>query len=223
MVDVFVMIAFAAATCMVPGNHTAHADSFLSLLRALTTIASAISHELQHTLNFTSASTHNAFGDAQLGIDVRADKVVFDALRASGVVYVGSSEEKPQELVLNSKCGEHCYSVAFDPLDGSSIVDCNFAVGTIISVWSGKGLVGRVISDQLCSAVIQYGPRTSMMLAFVPQQRCTEFTLMDGEFYLSRERVTIQPTTKLFAPANLRAAADDANYQQLVQYYISNK
>lgn len=29
------------------------------------------------------------------------------------------------------------YSVAFDPLDGSSIIDTNFAVGTIWGVWPG--------------------------------------------------------------------------------------
>ena len=34
------------------------------------------------------------------------------------------------------------YSVAFDPLDGSSIVDTNFAVGTIFGVWPGDVLTG---------------------------------------------------------------------------------
>lgn len=31
-------------------------------------------------------------------------------------------------------------SVAFDPLDGSSIVDTNFSVGTIFGVWPGAKL-----------------------------------------------------------------------------------
>jgi sedoheptulose-bisphosphatase len=48
-------------------------------------------------------------------------------LRESGVVHVASSEENPVEI----DCGGRGFSVAFDPLDGSSIVDANFAVGTI--------------------------------------------------------------------------------------------
>lgn len=32
--------------------------------------------------------------------------------------------------------------MAFDPLDGSSIVDTNFSVGTIFGVWPGDELIG---------------------------------------------------------------------------------
>ena len=49
-------------------------------------------------------------------------------LRDSELVEVASSEENPTEVNL----GGEGYSVAFDPLDGSSIVDANFAVGTIV-------------------------------------------------------------------------------------------
>ena len=34
------------------------------------------------------------------------------------------------------------YSVAFDPLDGSSVIDTNFAVGTIYGIWEGPRLTG---------------------------------------------------------------------------------
>lgn len=41
------------------------------------------------------------------------------------------------------------YSVAFDPLDGSSIVDANFAVGTIMGIWPGNGLLNRKGKEQV--------------------------------------------------------------------------
>lgn len=69
----------------------------------------------------------NDFGDEQLAIDVLADKVIFDNLEASGVVAIGSSEEVPEEKPITPG-GK--FSVAFDPLDGSSIIDTNFSVGT---------------------------------------------------------------------------------------------
>lgn len=41
------------------------------------------------------------------------------------------------------------FSVAFDPLDGSSIVDTNFTVGTIFGAWPGSALKGIKGSDQV--------------------------------------------------------------------------
>ena len=39
-------------------------------------------------------------------------------------------------------CVGEGFSVAFDPLDGSSIVDTNFSVGTIFGIWPGDKLKG---------------------------------------------------------------------------------
>ncbi len=48
------------------------------------------------------------------------------------------------------------FSVAFDPLDGSSIVDTNFTVGTIFGVWPGDKLIGVTGRDQVsCSRPCQ--------------------------------------------------------------------
>ena len=41
------------------------------------------------------------------------------------------------------------FSVAFDPLDGSSIVDTNFAVGSIVGIWPGQGLLNRTGREQV--------------------------------------------------------------------------
>lgn len=46
-------------------------------------------------------------------------------------------------------CPGEGFSVAFDPLDGSSIVDTNFTVGTIFGVWPGDKLVGVTGRDQV--------------------------------------------------------------------------
>lgn len=46
------------------------------------------------------------------------------------------------------------FSVAFDPLDGSSIVDTNFTVGTIFGVWPGDKLIGVTGRDQVNTPVI---------------------------------------------------------------------
>lgn len=49
------------------------------------------------------------------------------------------------------------FTVCWDPLDGSSIVDNNWAVGTMIGVWGSKsgtgadGLIGATGRDQVCA------------------------------------------------------------------------
>lgn len=57
------------------------------------------------------------------------------------------------------------YSVAFDPLDGSSIIDTNFAVGTIFGVWPGNRLVGISGRELAAAGMAVYGPRTTMTVA----------------------------------------------------------
>jgi sedoheptulose-bisphosphatase len=83
----------------------------------------------------------NSFGDVQLDVDLKTDAVVFDELKKSGLVKIAASEENPIEI----DCGAlgEAFSVAFDPLDGSSIIEPNFAVGTIIGVWKGNQLLNR--------------------------------------------------------------------------------
>jgi sedoheptulose-bisphosphatase len=98
--------------------------------------------------------------------------VIFDCLKRSGVVHVAASEENPVEIdcefnndlsdtstspkgIHNEKHSQNKaegFSVAFDPLDGSSIVDANFAVGTIMGIWPGNGLLNRKGKEQVLAA-----------------------------------------------------------------------
>ncbi len=64
---------------------------------------------------------------------------------AQGKVKYACSEEVPEPVDLQGSG----FSVAFDPLDGSSIVDTNFTVGTIFGVWPGDKLTGITGRDQV--------------------------------------------------------------------------
>ena len=55
------------------------------------------------------------------------------------------SEEVPEPVDM----GGEGYCVAFDPLDGSSIIDTNFSVGTIMGIWPGDKLSGITGRDQV--------------------------------------------------------------------------
>eukprot|EP00951_Prasinocladus_malaysianus_P018145 scaffold144228_cov36-Prasinocladus_malaysianus.AAC.1 len=62
-------------------------------------------------------------------------------------------------------CAGDGYSVAFDPLVGSNVVDSNFAVGTVFGVWPGDQLLGVRGYDQVAAGLGIYGPRTVFCLA----------------------------------------------------------
>lgn len=72
-------------------------------------------------------------------------------------------------IVHNSFQHAHV-QVAFDPLDGSSIVGANFAVGSIFGIWPGDELIGRQGSEQAAAAYAVYGPRTILVIAWPHQQ-----------------------------------------------------
>jgi sedoheptulose-bisphosphatase len=104
---------------------------------------------LQNYVEHTYAGSQNSSGDEQLHLDIDCDNAVFDAIRESGVFATAASEETPQETnvmpahVDTDDEDGPWYSLGFDPLDGSSIIDANFSVGSIFGIWPGAKLLGR--------------------------------------------------------------------------------
>eukprot|EP00466_Bigelowiella_natans_P014025 jgi/Bigna1/56810/estExt_Genewise1Plus.C_1250015 len=167
--------------------------------------------------------TTNAFGDDQLDTDVMADKLVFEHLQACGCVHTASSEETPKEV----KIGGKGYSVAFDPLDGSSVIGSNFSVGTIFGVWPGDKLVGITGKSLKGAGMGGYGPRKKITLAVDGIPGAHEFMLVDDRSALNGSWVHTKAFTsikegRLFAPGNLRATNDNEGYAKLLDFWRTN-
>jgi sedoheptulose-bisphosphatase len=157
--------------------------------------------------------------------------MLWEAAKKSSVIREGSSEEDP--IVRNvDESGEGEFTVCWDPLDGSSIVDNNWAVGTIIGVWpKSTGLIGATGRDQVTSIVALYGPRTTVLVAL--DDGTYEFTYgcnpegstttLEDPWICSRHDIKISPDCKIFSPANLRSAQDLPGYKNLVDYYMVNR
>ncbi|CAD7924283.1 unnamed protein product [Amoebophrya sp. A120] len=164
-----------------------------------------------------AVGTQNSFGDVQLSVDVSSDKVVFQRLK--GLAAVASSEETTEEVSME---GPPHYSVAFDPLDGSSIVDANFTVGSIFGVWPGSTLLNVTGKQQHAAAMAMYGPRITMAVATV-NHGTVEFTWAQNSWRKTKSFAVQPKLGKVFAPGNLRATADNALYSNLVQHWIKEK
>jgi sedoheptulose-bisphosphatase len=194
-------------------------------------VCADITDALRVSLVTVEGST-NDFGDSQLSVDVIADKMIWEAVKKSSVIREGASEEDP--IVRNvDEGGEGEFTVCWDPLDGSSIVDNNWAVGTMIGVWPKRtGLIGATGRDQVTSIVALYGPRTTVLVAlddgtyeFTYGCKLSDTTIDTTKepWVCTRHAIEISPSCKIFSPANMRAAQDLPGYKDLIDYYMTNR
>ncbi len=147
------------------------------------------------------AGTSNLYGEEQLALDVLSDRIIRKRLTHSGVVANMVSEET-SDIITVSPDSEGKYSVAFDPLDGSSLVDVNLAVGTIVSIFEGSDILqpGR---NQVAAMYILYGPRTTLMLS--TGRGVQEFAMNQlMEFTLVNENVRMAPSGNIYSPGGQR-------------------
>ena len=78
------------------------------------------------------AGTKNATGDQQMALDILSNKILVTELQKNKNIFMYASEEEETSKNLHNN-GE--YSIAFDPLDGSSLIDTNLAIGTIFGIY----------------------------------------------------------------------------------------
>jgi fructose-1,6-bisphosphatase I len=164
------------------------------------------------------AGTSNLYGEEQLALDVLSDRIIRKRLIHSGVVCSMASEEMDSVYDV-CPAADGLYCVAYDPLDGSSLVDVNLAVGTIVSIYSGCDLFqpGR---KQVAAMYILYGPRVSMVYSV--GDGVHEFTMNHlMEFTLTRENIQMKPEGDIYSPGGLRNKYTEGT-EKFVQY-LENK
>jgi fructose-1,6-bisphosphatase len=146
------------------------------LLKVYNGILEAVQQIAEHLRYNTSnkITSANEFGDVQLDMDVQTDSLIFDALRGTGAVYAGLSEERAYTTYL---CEEGQYIVTFDPLDGSSIIDTNFTVGSIFAIWPRGDMNKMTGRDIVGGALACYGSRTNCIVYNVNSKTVDEVTL----------------------------------------------
>lgn len=210
---------------------------FTSVIPELLNAISDIAKTLRKSHHVSLVGTANAFGDDQLNVDVSTENIVRDALSKCPSVITASSEEDPIERPVHAgesspSPGPERYAIAFDPLDGSSIIAPNWTVGTIVGIWDGDSALSQhPRKKQIASVLGVYGPRTTAILAIrLPDTEplCLEIGIgehgaQDCEVIRPSVRLAQPPfKTRYFAPANLRSAAEFPRYMALINTYIGS-
>lgn len=162
----------------------------------------------------------NQSGDQQIELDRYTDNLFYMQLNEKNLAYGYVSEERGDAVDVIDESKK--YTVAIDPLDGSSLVGTNLAVGTIIGIYDSKTMTGRVGEKLVVSMYAVYGPQLVLVLAVnnvVYQFLCNHY---ESKFFLLADDLKVAPATTYFAPGGLAQVNEDPRYKELVDYWISH-
>ena len=186
-------------------------SSAISLSKEITSSDSSRKHSLLMGLN--------SDGDGQKQLDVIADNIFCKSLKNAGVGFYASEERENIETLNKGRD----LGVAIDPLDGSSNIDCNIAIGTIFSIKEVKNKNNPeedffILGDYLASGYFIYGPQTS--LVFTVGNGIIKFSLnIEGNRFISvasnlkipeqTQEYAINSSNSRFWPAPVRSYIEE--------------
>ena len=152
----------------------------------------------------------NIQGEEVQNLDELTNNTIKKRMESCGYVCAMVSEEE-ENIIPVKKGYSGKYTIAFDPLDGSSNIDVNVSIGTIFSIQkritsssetSSYDIPGTTEdflqkgSEQVAAGYILYG--SSTMMVFATGHGVNGFTLDPsvGEFYLSHKNIKIPKVCK---------------------------
>ncbi len=139
------------------------------------------------------SSKQNATGDEQLKLDIASDFIIEHILRDVALVKSIISEEKEDIMEVNP---DGKYTICYDPLDGSSIVDVNLSVGSIFGIYETGNLSGDGLR---AAAYVVYGPRLELVIA-VRGKHPRHYRSGARGLFSSRAPIVLKEKGKLNAP-----------------------
>lgn len=191
-------------------RHPGASGTFSWILSALSLSAKVIAGKLRRAgLDdvLGNIGVENVQGEVQQKLDVIANETLLRCLGTRAGVAVVASEENEHPIILSKASDrERPYVVLFDPLDGSSNLDCCGGVGTIFSILrhdrraeEAEDSVLQAGREQVAAGYILYGPSTVFVLT--TGQGVDMFVLdpQIGAFLLVEQGLKIPEATKSYS------------------------
>lgn len=170
------------------------------------------------------AGETNVQGEEQKKMDVLSNEVFVKALVSSGRTCILVSEEDDEATFVEpSKRGR--YIVVFDPLDGSSNIDCGVSIGTIFGIYGVKNKDDPTLEDvlqpgknMLAAGYCMYGSSCTLVLS--TGNGVNGFTLDPslGEFILTHPHIKIPKKGKIYSVNEGNAK----NWDDVTTKYVEN-
>ncbi|XP_033110743.1 fructose-1,6-bisphosphatase isozyme 2-like [Anneissia japonica] len=178
------------------------------LLNAISTAVKAVSSAVRKAgmaKLYGIAGSQNTTGDEQKKLDVLANNVFVNMIKSSFTTCAMVSEENENLILVDvDKAGK--YIVTFDPLDGSSNIDCLVSIGSIFGIWKKEHDGAATEADCLqpgskmvAAGYALFGSATAMVIS----TGCgiNEFMLDPaiGEFVLTERSIMMKTRGKIFS------------------------
>lgn len=156
-----------------------------------------------------NSGVENVQGEVQMKLDLFAHNTMKQALIAREEVAGFASEEEENFVAFDTERGRNAkYVILTDPLDGSSNIDVNVAVGTIFSIYRRISPIGKPVTledflqsghRQVAAGYIVYG--SSTMLVYTTGNGVNGFTYDPslGVFCLSHENIQMPTTGRIYS------------------------
>ena len=135
------------------------------------------------------SNAQNSSGETQLQLDIQCDMIIEEELSKVASVHTIASEEKEHAELLHE---DGRYFIAYDPLDGSSLVDVNLSVGSIYGIYEGAFEASKMVA----SCYVVFGPRVEMVFA----HNKTKLHLLQGDIWEFVKEIRLNEKGKLNAP-----------------------
>ncbi len=199
-------------------EHPEATGELTNLLYDIALAAKVIAAQIRRAglVNILGAVGHtNVQGEEQQKLDVFANETMKNALNHTGRICAMASEEDEELIPIPDDVPPGKYVIVFDPLDGSSNIDVNAAVGTIFSIYrrvssGGRGHLEDLLQpghQQVAAGYVIYG--SSVMMVYSAGHGVHSFTLDPtiGEFLLSNAKMEM-PRTSVYYSVN------ESNFQR---------
>lgn len=153
------------------------------------------------------AGSSNVQGEDQKKLDLVANEVFKNSLRRSGQCCILITEEEDEPIFIEEPFRGD-YIVVFDPLDGSSNIDCGVSVGTIFGIYKAKNPgsgkysledVMRPGTEMVAAGYCMYGSMSYMMIT--TGKGVAGFTLDPtlGEFVITHPNVQVPKKGNIYS------------------------
>ncbi len=157
------------------------------------------------------SDNQNSTGDTQLKLDIASDVVIENEFKKISSVKQIVSEEQENIVDINPD-GE--YLIAYDPLDGSSLVDVDLSVGSIYGIYKNEFTGANIIA----AVYVVFGPRVEMVIA--DGQSVKMYRLQNEQFVYVQD-ISLDEKGKLMAPGSTQSCWYDYHKAMIDDFFAT--
>lgn len=200
--------------------------ALLNVIKAISQSSVEIEEMIRYlALNDLQGDHHtneqNSSGDVQKKLDVISNDIMIKYLTETKCCNILLSEENDAPIRLKKESPTQLYSVAYDPLDGSSNIDCNAPIGTIFSISPNEKeeilLEGKRI---VAAGYVLYGPSTELVLSV--NNTVDRFLLSQNKKYIHVGTIKLNGKKKIYSINEANSNSWNSDMKNYIDGYKAN-